>query len=190
MDKTNNFEETYKPIIVLVAICLVITLALALTYGVSNPIIERNSKKAADEARMELMKDADSFDQYTGKLDQLEENKIFVKEVYVAKNKCGIVETVQTNSFGGALEMMVGIDKDGKVTGVKITDHADTPGVGTKNWDGENRNHFYDGLTELKSQNIKDGQVKYVSGASVTGAALHKGVYVALQQFKDMGGVK
>lgn len=43
-----------------------------------------------------------------------------------------MVVTVSTKSFGGALTEMIGIDADGKITGVEVTSHADTPGLGTK----------------------------------------------------------
>ena len=49
------------PVIVLVCICLVVTAALAATYGVTQPIIDKNTKASADAARQELLPDADSF---------------------------------------------------------------------------------------------------------------------------------
>ena len=51
MKNNNTFKEYVAPIVVLVAICLVITAALAATYGVTQPIIEENSIKAANEIR-------------------------------------------------------------------------------------------------------------------------------------------
>ncbi|MDD5922355.1 MAG: FMN-binding protein [Eubacteriales bacterium] len=190
--KNNNdtFKEYIAPVVVLVCICLVITAALALTYGVANPIIVKNAKANADAARQQLITDADSFKEYNGKLHVQEAGKVYATEAYKATNGTGVVVTVNTSSFGGALTMMVGIDKSGKITGVKVTDHSDTPGVGTKNWDSENMDSRYDGISKLNSTNVKDGQIKYVSGASVTGAAIHKGVYCALAQYKDMGGAK
>lgn len=186
--KSNTFKEYIAPVVVLVAICLVITTALAFTYSVANPIIVANNKKAADEARVELLADADAFTQYEGEMATVD--KATATEVYTANNGAGAVITVQTSSFGGALTMMVGIDGEGKVTGVKVTNHADTPGVGTKNWDSGNRNHAYDGAAEMTSTSVKNAGVEYVTGASVTGQALHVGVCCALEQFKLMGGAK
>lgn len=188
--KSEFYKEYIAPVVVLVGICLVITAALALTYGVSNPIIVKNQKAAADEARNQLLSTAEGFKKYDGKLAVLEEKKVYVVDTYTATNKTGMVVTVNTNSFGGAMTMMIGIDEKGAVTGIKITDHSDTPGVGTKNWDSDGFNKNYDGITTLKSTNVKDGEVKYISGASVSGEAIHKGVICALQQYKEMGGVK
>ena len=66
--KNNNFKENFIPAIVLVCICLVVSLALAATYNVSNPTIIANQQKSADEARMEVLPDGDSFTEYDGKL--------------------------------------------------------------------------------------------------------------------------
>jgi electron transport complex protein RnfG len=188
--KSNTYKEYIAPVVVLVCICLVITAALAVTYGVTNPIIIKNSKAAADKTRTELLKDADSFTQYNGKLVVEEAKAIYVQDVYTANNGAGMVATVVTKSFGGALTMMVGIDNKGEITGVKVTNHADTPGLGTKNMTTAYLGQ-YKGLTKMNSTNVKeDGQIKYISGASVTGSAIHYGVYAALDQFKAMGGVK
>ena len=188
--KSNTYKEYIAPVVVLVCICLVITAALAVTYGITNPIIIKNTKAAADKTRTELLKDADSFTQYNGKLVVEEAKAIYVQDVYTANNGAGMVATVVTKSFGGALTMMVGIDNKGEITGVKVTNHADTPGLGTKNMTTAYLGQ-YKGLTKMNSTNVKeDGQIKYISGASVTGSAIHYGVYAALDQYKAMGGVK
>jgi len=188
--KSNTYKEYIAPVVVLVAICLVITTALAATYNVANPIIIKNAKATADAARVELLPDADAFTPYDGKLVAEEPGKVYVSEVYVANNKTGMVATVMTNSFGGALTMMVGIDNKGNVTGVKVTNHSDTPGLGTKNMTVDYLAQ-YKGLSKMNSTSVKDdGQIKYISGASVTGSAIHYGVYCALDQYSKMGGVQ
>ncbi|MGN0708768.1 MAG: FMN-binding protein [Anaerovoracaceae bacterium] len=188
--KSNTYEEFIKPVVVLVVICLVVTAALAITYGVTQPIITKNSKATADKTRKELLSEADSFTKYSGKLVKDNGGKVYVQDVYTASNKKGVVMTLVTKSFGGDLTMMVGIDSSGKVTGIKVTDHADSPGVGTKDMTAEYLGQ-YKGLSSLKSTNVKqDDQIEYISGASVTGQALHYGVHCALKQYKAMGGVK
>ena len=129
--KSNTYKEYIAPVVVLVCICLVITAALAVTYGVTNPIIVKNTKATADKARTTLLKDADSFTQYKGDLVVEEKDSVYVQDVYTANNGAGMVATVVTKSFGGALTMMVGIDNKGAITAGQIVDDADTPGLGT-----------------------------------------------------------
>ena len=188
-NKTSAFKEYISPILVLVIICFVTTFLLAFTYGVTAPIIAENTAKAASEARMELLPEGDSFSDAGADLYVLEEGKVYATEVFKADNGEGMVVTVKTNSYGGMLTAMVGISKDGAITGVKVTEHADTPGVGTKAHAAEHLSQ-YEGLTELGSDVIKsDPSVQHVTGASVSSGAIHKAVYCALEQYKAMGGV-
>jgi electron transport complex protein RnfG len=188
-NKTSAFKEYISPILVLVIICFVTTFLLAFTYGVTAPIIAENTAKAASEARMELLPEGDSFSDAGADLYVLEEGKVYATEVYTADNGAGMVVTVKTNSYGGMLTAMVGINSNGEITGVKVTDHADTPGVGTKAHAAEHLSQ-YEGLTELGSDVIKsDPSVQHVTGASVSSGAVHKAVYCALEQYKAMGGV-
>ena len=190
-NKNSAFKEYFSPILVLVIICFVTTFLLAFTYGITAPIIAKNTAKAASEARMELLKDADDFSESDAKLFVLEDGKVYTEEVYTANNGKGMVVTVKSNSYGGMLTAMVGIDKDGAITGVKVTDHSDTPGVGTK---AQADSHLdqYKEHTELGSDKIKvhADDIVEVTGASVSSGAIHKAVYCALEQFKAMGGVK
>ena len=188
MSNTNTFKQYIAPIIVLVGICLVISAALGATYGVANPIIERNTKATQDAAMKELLADASGFSEFTGDLWTSEDGKVAVTAVSTADNGAGIVATVMTTSFGGKLTEMVGIAADGSITGDKIIDHADTPGVGTKAMKEEHLAQYV-GLSELTdTQAKKDSSVDHVSGASVSSNAIHYGVYGALEQFKMMGG--
>jgi len=196
----NKSKESFAaPVVVLSAICLVVSLALALTYKVANPIIIRNNEAVAVAARQQILPAADAFTMVEGiEPASSTDGKAAVTEVYAADNGAGYVMTVETTSFGGALTMMVGVGADGALTGVKVTEHADTPGVGTKDMDPGYLAQ-YSGLTALTSpDNIKKetaelasgGTFAFISGASVSGQAIHSGVEAALSQFAAMGGAQ
>ena len=189
--KNNNFEEFIKPILVLVAICFVVTFALAFIYGITEPIIETNSAAAAAETRAELLEASEGqFDVYDGDLYVDSDNKITVTECYVAQNKSGCVVTAVSNSYGGDLTAMIGIDENGAITAVEVTDASDTPGVGSKAQLPDHLNQYVN-LTELTNVQVKkDANVNAVTGASVSSGAVHRCVYGALEQYKMMGGVK
>ena len=191
MKNNNTFKMYIAPVIVLVCICLVVTAALAATYGVTQPIIDKNTKASADAARQELLPDADSFTAVdSSELVVLEEGKVFATECYVADNGSGMVVTVQSSSCGGLLTEMIGIDKDGAITGVQVTAHDDTPGLGTKAQTPEHLGQYV-GLTELQSTSAKDdSSVNYITGATISSNAVHYGVYCALEQYKALGGVQ
>jgi electron transport complex protein RnfG len=188
MKNNNTFKEYVAPIVVLVCICLVITAALAATYGVAKPIIDENTIRTANETRAELLPAADTFTAYDGDLVATSDGKVSVTDCYVADNGSGMVVTVETKSFGGVLTEMVGIDSEGKITGVKVTDHSDTPGLGTK---AHAASHLeqYIGLSELTDITAKnDPAIDHVTGATISSNGVHYGVYCALEQYKAVGG--
>lgn len=191
--KNNNsaYHNFVRPVLVLVVICFVVTFALAYVYGITKPIIEENTAAAANEARTELLAEAEgAFTESDAELVQLEPKKVYANDCFVADNGSGMVVTVKSNSYGGLLTVMVGIDKDGAVTSVKVTEHADTPGVGTKAQTPEHLGQ-YKGYNAVGSTDIKsDSAINHVSGASISSGAIHKAVCCALEQFNKMGGVK
>ena len=99
----------------------------------------------------------------------------------------GVIIPIQVAYRYFILRLVVGISSDGSISGVSVTSSSDTPGVGSKDADPDYLAQ-YKGLTSLKSENVKGGDVQYISGASVSGQAIHDGVYAALQAFASMGG--
>lgn len=193
MKKNNSaFSNFVSPILVLVLICFVVTFALAMAYGVTKPIIDKNNLKESNKAKSELIPEAHGkFENYDGKLVVVQKNKIYATEASKAVNGSGVVVTVSSNSYGGALTAMVGIDNKGKITKVLVMSAQDTPGIGTKAQDPKHLEQ-YKGLNDLGSETIKDAKskVKHITGASISSQAIHEAVFCGLKQYKAMGGAK
>jgi len=189
MEKKNTFKEYIQPTLVLVLICLVITFALAYVNSITAPIIEQNTINNANATRAELLPAASSFEAYEGDLVVLNPDKVFVTECYVAPG-VGMVVTVKTSSFGGLLTEMIGIDAEGAITGVKVTAHADTKGLGTKAHDSGYLAQYVGMNTLANADNIKgDSSVKFVTGATISSNGVYQGICAALAQFEAVGGV-
>ena len=190
--KESTFSSFISPILVLVLICFVVTFALAMAYGVTKPIIDKNNLKESNKAKSELIPEAHGeFENYGGKLVVVQKNKIYATEASKAVNGSGVVVTVSSNSYGGALTAMVGIDNKGKITKVLVMSAQDTPGIGTKAQDPKHLEQ-YKGLNDLGSETIKDAKskVKHITGASISSQAIHEAVFCGLKQYKAMGGAK
>ena len=186
--KSNTFKEYIQPVVVLVAICLVITFALAYVNGITAPIIADNAAKAADAARTELLPSATSFEKYDGELAVYTPDAVYVTDCYLS-NDGGMVVTVNTKSFGGAQVQMVGIDANGAFTGVKVMSHADTKGLGTKAHDPAYTSQYVGMDTLANAANIKgDSSVGFISGATISSNGLYQGMCAALEQYKMVGG--
>lgn len=97
---------------------------------------------------------------------------------YVENRLVGYCVEVQTPGFGGMITMVVGVDLDGKVTGVAVTDHKETLNMGTRALERTYLDRFIgrSGTLRVSGRNAVDT----VSGATVTSKAILTGVNQAL----------
>ena len=177
------FKDTMAcPTVVLLLICLVVSGALALGYQVTAPTIEKINAKKAAEARQLVLPEADSFKPFEGNLPD------GVTEYYLADNGSGVVVTAQNKSFGGTLTLMVGFNAEGSITGVSVTKHADTPGVGTKAMTPDYLEQ-YKGIQKLDDVGgIKlDSQVDEVTGSTVSSNGVYGAVKNAITAYSEIG---
>ncbi|WP_312354722.1 FMN-binding protein [Aminipila sp.] len=189
----STFKEYIKPALVLVIICLVVSFALSQTYGMTKPIIDQNAAKAADEARALVLPEGDSFTAYDGQLNE------GVVDYYIADNGAGVACTSTAKSFGGTMTVMVGIDANGAITGVTVTNHADTPGLGTKamtveylsQYNGKTAADIIPDMGTIGQDSIKKNtNLDAITGATISSNGVYYSVQGALAQFEVAGGVK
>lgn len=178
-------REMIVPTLVLFIICLVITAALAITYQVTKPIIEEINIKNANLARGEVMAAAE------GAFSEIEMDlNDGVVELYQAENKTGYVLTSLDKGFGGTMTVMVGLENDGSITGVKVTAHSETPGLGTKAMTVDYLSQYNGEISITRSNETDKTQIDAVTGATVTSDAVFRAVEKSLEQFKQIGGSK
>ena len=145
--KSNVTTDFVLPIVVLVLICAIMSGLLAVTNNITAPIIDEAERAANTAARKEVMPladaagDADPFEEI--KRENLPESAAAempasITGVYKATNSAGdtvgYTFSITAQGYGGknTLKMTVGVDMDGKITGVKVLDHKETAGLGSK----------------------------------------------------------
>src|SRR3712207_8052036 len=81
--------------------------------------------------------------------------------------------------------MMVGITTDGKVSGIKILSHSETPGLGanaeTPQFSGQYKDKPAKELEVVKGTASADNQIAAITGATITSKAVTKGVNEAIE---------
>ncbi|MBN7773204.1 RnfABCDGE type electron transport complex subunit G [Clostridium aminobutyricum] len=187
MQNNSTFNEQIKPSLVLVLLCLVAAIALSQIYTITKPIIEKNAAKAADEARAVVLAEGDAFTPYDGELVD------GVTEYYSANNGAGVAVTATAKSYGGLMTVMVGIDANGKITGVEVTNHSDTPGLGTKAMTVDYLSQYIGKTTGeiVTEDSIKNNKnLDAITGATISSNGVYHSVQEALKQFDAAGGVK
>ena len=169
----SNWNKIFKPIVVLCAICVVITGALAATNGVTAPIIEAATAAAQEAARMELVPEATSFTEVEG---VSAEN---VSGIYVADNGEAVI-TCHGKGYGGNITVMVAFTTDATVKQIKITEQAETAGLGTKI---VSEPSFQESFAGLPAQDFTVSDIAAISGATISSKAVTAAVNAAIDAY-------
>lgn len=180
------FKEMFKPALILMLICLVITAALAVVNGTTKPIIEEGNRQAKQEALSKVYEGASDFsdpmDAETLKSKGLNPSDRIVGVYEVRKDGevIGYVADVATRGYGGDISMLVAIDKSLAIKNTIIVSHSETPGFGSKVKDGF-MNQFNgqipeNGYNVVKKAKTKAGDIEAITGATITSRAATNGV--------------
>ncbi len=95
---------------------------------------------------------------------------------------------VSSKGYGGAVVIAVGIASDGKVTGVQVVEHSETPGLGANATNESFRSQFVgkSGSVELVKSDAGTGQVVAITGATITSRSVVTSVNEALKFFGEL----
>ena len=171
----NNWNRMFKPIVVLGLICVIVTGALAATNSVTAPIIEEATRLAQEQARQELLPEAEGFEKIEG-IDVAN-----VSDVYAASNGVGYVITSTAKGYGGTMTVMVSFTPEGTIKQIKVTEQAETQGIGSKVAGDASFWERYAGL-EAKPL-VLDQDVDRLSGATISSRALTAAVNSAIDGY-------
>lgn len=167
----SNWNKIFKPIVVLGVICIAITGALAATNSVTAPIILEAKLEAERLARMELLPEADDFT----RVDSVAVEN--VSDVYTANNGTGVVVTSTAKGYGGTMTVMVAFTPEGTIKQLKVTEQAETQGIGSKVAGTPSYWERYQGQPAEELKINKDGgAIDAESGATISSRALAKAV--------------
>jgi len=137
---------------------------------------------------LEVLPGADAFTKLEGVT--LAENAL---EVHKANNGVGM--GVVTNGIGynagTPIKAVVGIDNNGAITGIKVTEHGETPGIGTRPIaDEPTYIEQFIGATKITRGSSGDAtKIDTISGATMTSVGVYDCAKAGIKQFEAMGGV-
>lgn len=183
-----NAKKIIVPTAILTIIVLVVTALLVLTNGATEDKIAALKTESDIAARQEVLADADGFEEATVDVDGVP------CVYYAATNGTGYVFTTSYKGYGGAVEVMTGINPDGQITGIKITSHNETPGLGAKSagsdsFGNEWRGQYTQFTADQQLAVTKDGgTVDAIPGATITSRAVTGAVNAAFDIFNAVTG--
>lgn len=109
-----------------------------------------------------------------------------IEEVYEAPDAGWVFQISPAGSYSGTLTVMVGVDVDGKVTGVAVTESGESEGLGLRASEPEFRGQFV-GKTGQVRVTADGGDITAISGATVTSRAVCGAVNSALTAARTLG---
>ena len=160
----------------LLLICAVCAALLAFVNYITAPVIAQNELLKKEEALKGIFPSLTEYTEIqTDGFAQAEVNAVYlIKSDGVYTGYCA---DITTNGFGGGINMIVGVDADSKIAGIKIISHSETAGVGTNAMS----EGYLSSYTGLGGTNIMLGSgIDAYSGATISSRAVNAGINAAL----------
>ena len=175
-------KEIVRLVVVLGCICLAAGLALGAVYSVTKKPIElqvlKNVQGPAVNAVLSGFDNDPITDSFKLPAGKDKKGRDVFQNIFPAKEGGQLKALALAGAgkgFGGNIEVMVGLDPDGKLTGIAVMRHAETPGIGSRVTEPAFTDQF-------KGKTVDDPtSVDAVSGATFS----TKGVFAAVQQAVD-----
>ena len=192
------FQSISKNALLLGSFALITTGLVALTSNATRERIILAHHKALEKALLEIV----SKDSHNNNLlkDYIKVNSPLLalktpEDAFLARQDgtpvAAIIPTLAPEGYGGSISLIVGIQYDGTITGVRIVPpHNETPGLGDKieikksdwllNFNGKSLTNTKDKAWKVKKDG---GEFDQLTGATITPRAVVKAVHNTLKYF-------
>ncbi len=174
-------RDILKPSFSLFLVCLVVTFFVALAYNITKNEIIKREVENLNLAMKEVLPEGTNFNEITSNFDKAY-GKIKVKGVY--ESEAGIVFSLLSPGYGGDVTVIIGINNEGFVSGVRLGPNKETPSLG-KNAEKPSFTKQFDNLSIDSS--IAD-KVDAISGATITSNAVKNATQMACDRYKEYEG--
>ena len=175
-------KENIKLGLILLLITGVAAFLLGGAYEITKAPIATSIEADKQAAMKEILPMADKFEKADVKVNEkISEVNAGLKGTEIA----GYAIKVAPKGYGGPVEIMVGLSTDGKVTGIKILSHTETPGLGANAPEPQFSDQYKDKPTKDKIEVVKtvpskENQIQAITGATITSKAVTLGVNDAI----------
>ncbi len=176
---TVSSRVTIKPTVVLLVITSIAAFALGLVYTVTKEPIKRQAAIIEQNAMSKIFPELTEIKEITTLSPDVSPILDRVVSVHNGGDLIGYGMFVAPKGYGGAIEMLVGIDATGNVSGAQILSHSETPGLGAKAQEPA----FIEQFIGVNSDNASAFKLDAISGATITSKAVMNGVMTCLDEY-------
>lgn len=188
-------KESFVLAVKLFILSAVSALVLAVVYHQTTPIIENRAREQYQKSLKEVFKEADKFNSVeTAELTKMKQVDPQIEDVAIA-TKGGqpigwTVKALGKGGYGGPIEIVIGIDKDKKITGFTVLKSSETPGIGDK----IQKKDFIDAIlgksvqSELTAVPKPSGEneIQAISGATYSTTGVLNGLNAAVHALEQL----
>lgn len=186
-------KKSGNQIVKLALVLLAVAAIMAFVLGVVNEITKDRIAELAEETTRTAYANVLSATTYEEVTDFTNDTNQTITMLKIAKDDAGeTVGYVAETTFSGAqgmITMVVGLDNDLTCTGVYITEHSETSGLGAKaaeTSEGAWRDNVV-GATEGTALAKDGGTIVAISGATITSRAVVNEVQSVIAAAKSLG---
>lgn len=205
LERSSKVRGIAVAVLALFVITVIMGAGLGMVYDITKKPIQEANEKAKEEAYMAVMPEADRVKTYSE--DELSYENISsymaeqgygdntFEEIGIAydadgKEKGIIMMLKNSQGYGGDIELVVGIDLAGNITGISFLELNETVGLGMEAADEEFISQFIGKgvypFTYTKTGASTDSEIDAISGATITTSAVTDAVNAALCLYVNM----
>lgn len=131
-----NFTNILKLGFILMVSCIISAGSLSYIYVNTQPLIEKSKAEEIKLLLTEVLPETTSFETLEEFEPVVIDKKVKITNIYLGQNSSnqnhGLVVKSEVVGYGGFIVLLIGISKEEKVVGIKIVEHKETPGLGSK----------------------------------------------------------
>jgi len=184
MPGEEHLDQMRSTVKVLAPLALVLIVTCLGIFGIHR-FTDLDTARAEIRAQQELLAQVMPQADYSSEAPYRASGALSITAGYTAEGELvGYCIEVQSQGFGGMVTMVVGVDLDGKVTGVAVTSHSETKTIGTAAMEPAALRRYVGRSGTIRTAGANS--VDTVTGATVTSKAIIAGVNRALAIVADL----
>jgi electron transport complex protein RnfG len=164
-------NELIRLVLSLFIVTFVATGLLSVTYSLTKTVIEQTHKTMFDEQLQQFFPGSDSV---------MKVNEHY--EVYEGINLVGYAVLTTAPGYSSDIELLVGVAKDGTVTGVSVLRQQETPGLGAKVVEEAFIGQFRGRTLQELELTKYGGRIDAITSATISSTAVTSAVRVTVEE--------
>lgn len=178
-------NKILKLTVVLFLICAIVAAVLGAVNEVTKGPIETQQREKTERAYKAVLPYGDAFTEIDP--SAYSAYKSTINKISRADNGAGYVVETTFSGAQGSITMAVGVDSDGRCSGISIIKHSETSGLGEVAASASERGVSFRNSFIGKDESISLSDIDAITGATITSKAVTGAVANVINAVKALG---